>query len=61
MKDDTFGTLCWIGVLFFISMLWFNLFLASAREVTNMRKEAIKRGYAEWKVNEDGGTTFTWK
>lgn len=61
MENDSFRTLCWMGVLLFGSMLWFNLFLASAHDVIEMRKEAIKRGYAEWKVDENGGTTFTWK
>lgn len=61
MENDSFKTLCWIGTISVISMLWFNLLLASSHNVIEMRKEAVKRGYAEWKVDESGETTFTWK
>ena len=30
-------------------------------DIKQLKGEAIRRGYAEWKVDEDGGTTFTWK
>lgn len=32
-----------------------------SRERDELKAEAVKRGFAEWVVNDKGNTTFKWK
>lgn len=49
-------------ILFLLSLgLGLVIGATGSREIHSMKCEAIKRGYAEWKVDENGGTTFSWK
>ena len=61
MDDANFHTMCWWGIVFFVALLCFSLLGTVANDDIEMKREAIKRGYAEYKVDEDGHTTFTWK
>lgn len=61
MDDADFHAMCWSGIVFFVALSFFSLLGTVANDAIEMKREAIKRGYAEYKVDEDGHTTFTWK
>ncbi len=54
--DDGFNYV--IGVLAAIVL---GTLIGSCVMENRMEKEAVKRGYAEWSVQEDGSTKWEWK
>jgi len=43
------------------AILLFIAALMAATQRDELKAEAVKRGFAEWVVDEKGGTTWKWK
>jgi hypothetical protein len=49
----------WMFVICIIVL--FTTTYGAARQRDELKAEAVKRGFAEWVVNDKGNTTFKWK
>lgn len=59
MKEDGFVAFSFFIVCSLCSLIGF---IAGGSIAANgLRVEAVKRGAAEWQVNDSGETTFKWK
>jgi hypothetical protein len=56
MTDITFGSL-----MFVISLSLAICLLISSNQKTDLRKQAVERGHAEYVVDSKGETTWQWK
>jgi len=50
---EAFMTACVISLIFVVFLL--------ETQGDDLKAQAVKRGFAEWVVNEKGDTTFKWK
>jgi len=50
---EAYMTVCVISLIFVVFLL--------EMQRDDLKAQAVKRGFAEWVVNEKGDTTFEWK
>lgn len=63
-KDDLKGFVALLGFLLCIVAMFAFVIALNAddlkEEIKALRVDAVKRGYAEWKVDEKGNATWHW-
>ena len=56
MSENWHG-LMWLGCFIVLMIAAF----ACSQQRDTLKVEAVKRGFAQWVVNDEGTTTFQWK
>lgn len=58
--EDRIGSAA-LGAFFGIIIACLLVGMPLKGELNTLKREAVARGDAEWKVDENGGTTWQWK